>query len=760
MTREEAFKNINETQEYYVNELIERILDPNKKLLKEDNFTSDTGTGKTKMMELLAVKLPQYFFVVTTLSKGQLSTQISNNLASVENIKVYGLNQFTENTKLKEKDILDEISTLANDRKLIWLRDEGHIHTNKWAKILTDICFKIINISATNEIEGLRTNFAHTLMLRTVHQTEGTPEDAIKKLIEVKKQHHKVKNYNPCGIFRSLDNNLTKIIVDLCKKNNLKYIDLTDNDDYDMSDICKDYNDYDVIINKFKIVEGIDLRRAHVLYMTNVPSNYATTIQVVGRCRRNALLYANPEEIGVDIFEPKNEKLLEQTMQCYVFNNNIKAEVPTDKDGNLVLSFCDKISVQQLRPNIEFELKNGRLINGIKIAEANSDLSGIFSAVKDEETGFNVLKCLSNMAIPFYETIKNTYDENLQILEVRAFPTDKNNWLYYAGNDCYDNRKVSKLNVLQAKLIKRKIHRIWLNKWVETRCYEMIDINGKHIFVPTDDKSVSQIGYYSYEKTFNDKEQAIIGVDTFRFFNDINEWREERAVTTKISKHTKLQSFICSRYQKELECAKEQCFNGKNSFGFSDNKLNSCLGYCVEYYSKYLVYGEEYLQPHLSKAFKEAHTKTKTDGIIVRACLLKYKQNMSMCFGEMTQKLIKTISINELICENLKPFINAVITLGSKTAEFVKTKLKITKQLKRGDKIYDPNLSTLHISALADYINQDTIIDIKTTNNITIDYIKQVLAYHYLSTKRSDLNIKKLIVYDAVSGRHVEVNVR
>ncbi len=63
MTREEAFKNINETQEYYVNELIKRILDPSKKLLKEDNFTSDTGTGKTKMMELLAVKLPQYFFL-------------------------------------------------------------------------------------------------------------------------------------------------------------------------------------------------------------------------------------------------------------------------------------------------------------------------------------------------------------------------------------------------------------------------------------------------------------------------------------------------------------------------------------------------------------------------------------------------------------------------------------------------------------------------------------------------------------------------
>ena len=116
--------------------------------------------------------------------------------------------------------------------------------------------------------------------------------------------------------------------------------------------------------------------------------------------------------------------------------------------------------------------------------------------------------------------------------------------------------------------------------------------------------------------------------------------------------------------------------------------------------------------------------------------------------------------MDELVCENLKPFISAVVQLGCKTAEFVKTELKITNQLKCGDKIYDPNLSTKHISALADYINYDTIIDIKTTNNITIDYVKQVLAYHYLSTKRTDLDIKKVIVFDAVTGRCVRINIK
>lgn len=759
MTRDEAFKVINDTQEYYVDELVKRILDPSKLLLKEDNFTSDTGTGKTRMMELLANKLPQYFFVVTTLSKGQLSTQISDNLADIENIKVYGLSQFTENSKLKKDDILNELFALSNNRKIIWLRDEGHIHTNKWAKVLTNVCFKIINISATNKVEGLRTNFIHTLMLRTVHQSEGTPEDAIKKLIDIKEQHKKVRNYNPCGIFRSLDSNLTNMIIALCKKYNLKYINLTNNDTYDMSELCKDYNDYDVIINKFKIVEGIDLRRAHVLYMTNVPSNYATTIQVIGRCRRNALLYADPNEIGVDIFDSKNEELLEQTMQCYVFNNNIKAEVPVDNNGNLVLSFCDKISIQQLRPGIKFTLKEGKMINGIRIIEADSDSSGRFLAYVDKDTGFNVLKSLmDDKDIQFYKEIKVSCNEDNEILNVNAFPIDKNGWLYYSGD--YRHCTVSKHDMIQSKLVKRKVHNIWSDVWKEIRCYDMININDEHVFVPVDDSSISKISYYPYEKIYNDKEQAIIGVDTFKFFKDTDEWCEERAVTSKISSHTKLQSFICNKYERELEEAKKQCFSGKNIFDFTDNKLNSCLGYCVEYYSKYLVYGEEYLRPHLSKAFKDAHTNKINDGIIVRACLLKYRQNMITCFGKPMQKIIKTISMDELVCENLKPFISAVVQLGCKTAEFVKTELKITNQLKCGDKIYDPNLSTKHISALADYINYDTIIDIKTTNNITIDYVKQVLAYHYLSTKRTDLDIKKVIVFDAVTGRCVRINIK
>lgn len=71
----------------------------------------------------------------------------------------------------------------------------------------------------------------------------------------------------------------------------------------------------------------------------------------------------------------------------------------------------------------------------------------------------------------------------------------------------------------------------------------------------------------------------------------------------------------------------------------------------------------------------------------------------------------------------------------------------------------DPNLSILHIAGLADYITEDTILDIKVTGCISEGHIKQVLAYHYLSTKRSDLHIKKVIVYDATSDKAVIVHI-
>ena len=81
---------------------------------------------------------------------------------------------------------------------------------------------------------------------------------------------------------------------------------------------------------------------------------------------------------------------------------------------------------------------------------------------------------------------------------------------------------------------------------------------------------------------------------------------------------------------------------GKNNFNLGA-RCNACLGYCVEYYSKYLVYGQGYLEEYIDKAKKESKVDTVDIGIIVRACMLKYKENMIRCYGASVARLIKTI---------------------------------------------------------------------------------------------------------------------
>ena len=93
MTREEAFQEINKTQDEYVEELIALMRNPDYASVKMLGFTSPTGTGKTKMMSKLMNRMPNFYFIVTTLSKGQLHIQIRNSLETdckYNNFDVYG----------------------------------------------------------------------------------------------------------------------------------------------------------------------------------------------------------------------------------------------------------------------------------------------------------------------------------------------------------------------------------------------------------------------------------------------------------------------------------------------------------------------------------------------------------------------------------------------------------------------------------------------------------------------------------------------
>jgi len=258
MTKKEVFEEINRIQDSYVEELIELINDPEYEKMKAISFTSPTGTGKTKMMAKLINKCPQFYYIVTTLSKGQLHIQVRNSLkqdCKQNNFTVYGSSDYRINSLLEAEDIINRIPV---NSKCIWLRDEGHIKTSRYEELLENVCYKIINFSAANINSDIVCNFTQTMMLRTVNQTNGSPTDAINKLIQIKRIHKDISNYNPCAIFRYVggDQDLIDDIIWLCKRNKLNYINITD-EKFDMADLCRDDNKYDVIINKFKLVEGI-----------------------------------------------------------------------------------------------------------------------------------------------------------------------------------------------------------------------------------------------------------------------------------------------------------------------------------------------------------------------------------------------------------------------------------------------------------------------------------------------------------------------
>lgn len=1110
MTRQEAFDEINSIQDSYIDELISIMHHPDYTMMKTIDFTSPTGTGKTKMMSKLINRFPEYYFIITTLSKGQLHIQIRESLRTDckhNNFRVYGSADYRINSVLEAEDIIGDIS---HNTKCIWLRDEGHIRTNRFDEILLDVCYKVINFSATNMHSDIKCNFTQTMMLRTVNQTVGTPEDAILKLLEVKNAHKKVKNYNPCAIFRCVggDQTLQDRIALLCERFDLKYIDITE-DAYVMAELCEDDNEYDVIINKFKIVEGIDIRRAHVLYMDNQPSNNITTIQAIGRCRRNALLYRT----DIDILAPENKTLLKQTRECYVFYNVDKMKISTDLSGELCYAFCNYISCENLKANTTVDVIDGQLANGLYIIEL-AGYTGKYTIAVDKKTGFNIVEpktafyadsseeykdgylyagfrthCnkihVDNIQFlplnytrrqydpetesyikydtePYYvlspiqqqytvnydvpleiieyyreqikiltpefilskiksrclDTIINDYTDydiqNIKLIVSEFIQTHKNtkgyktfskllsnikkrlvsidSLIYELGEVCSDNeiyilsffcieRKnlgisnedidflihkyieikskyfhvkyamerrlilyfsdislednernfnyienytttfllenaekrgfknfckfVSDLSsnsttiqfnekirnifnsdqllVIQFFCIKEKLlgksdneillllnnlvnwihdfnlarndieseritYIIWKEKIesLQSRLYPHYlkvnidclpysltincDIIKKHIQeiideiteLPPDvwlicsEKAVDSIvqtielteqelinntihevnydlsslfeevteeerflvrnKYVSsdymvtkrkvnelkrmkhYTKVTNDEESAIIGVDLMqqiRGSNDEAVWIESRAITSKINSFNKLNIYITHRYSRELEEAKHQYFYGANNFDL-DKKCNSVIGFCVEYYSKYLVYGESFLGEFIERAKKEAGQSFDETCLIVRACMLKYKEMMIRAFGNSVARVIPGITVETLIKKKYNYFVNLVVDLGTKTADFVtKTLYPNTTPVDE----YDPNLSIRHIAGLADYITYDTILDIKVKNHIDEKSIRQVLAYHYLSTKRSDLKIRRVIVYDAVSGRSIVINI-
>ena len=710
-TKKREIQIINSIQDKYVKQLIKTLDDSAS--VKEVFLTSPTGTGKSKMIAKLINSEwgKKHFFVITTLSRGDLNIQLNDSLqkdCNPDDFIVYGSSQLTATTLLRPADVQATVREKANNRPIIWIRDEAHIETNNFKIALENMYEHIVNVSATNSIQGIECDFSATCMLRTpVVEKTGDVSVALDKLLEVKKQHAIVPHYNPCAVFRCINNpTLHDQITTECEKRGLKYIDLNEDDTVSMKELCQDDNEYDVIINKRKIVEGVDLKRAHVMYLGNIPSNPATIIQFAGRARRNALLWKN----DFDIFDERYADLYNSTKNCYIFFNvDCKDSKEQQKvEETLRNAFRDTRSVEEFTVGTKLEVNNGQLLNGIYVYQLLGQ-TGTFVVVHDDRLNCNVVNPLSD----FYST------------------------------------KERAIGVIPAHGYKIVEQELWGERTVG---YYDTDKN----------REIPYSIYVPYKQKVNDYESAAIACEYFKYISDSKKWTTVKSISDFLNKTSSTAvAFIDNKYKEELnygiKCIEERHLSaGKNNFDF--NRIcNSCLGWLVEFYTKYLIFGRDFLLEEIKEAQSEAKTDAENQPIIFYACYLKYKKIMTEAFGNSIAKFIKGPSISDYIKADYKKFVDTVITLAKRTQDFLVNQLHLS--FKKDGLLFDEKLSIQNITGKADFVAEDTIVDLKTTNNITKRYIRQVLFYHYLSTKRSDLNIKRVIVYDCVSGNYVEVPI-
>lgn len=857
-TKAEELQYINSLQEQYVDQLIEIIDSKDNSVFKETNLTAPTGSGKTEMIAKLINKKIDWFFLVTTLSHGQLNEQIKSKLKSrcvSNNYVVYGVSSFTKTSSLQAEAIL---AALPKAKKVIWIRDEGHRNTNNWSALLEEHVDKIVNVSATNKMDnGVVCNFADTMMLRTVMQQSGDFDQAIERFLEVKAAHVNVPRYTPCILFRIMRHETEIKIIEACKSRGVRYKSLIGFNNYNMSDLCKDDCDVEAIIYQQKMDVGVDIRRAHVIWIETEPKNIATTIQCIGRCRRNALFWRD----DVDIMLPENSSLMQATQICHAFYKVHGMHVDTNEFGELVNVFCPYISVQQLRPGSNIEVNNGVLPNGLNIIEL-AGCTGEFAISKDKNTGFNIVNnktfykskkdkiknhlldsrmelffapskdmhkavanivneieadsracakfgfgvvgftgtCYETCRVGFYKEEKTPvyrlgywngkWEVNTSWKRKYVYQS-KSEFLEDLDNYVLTQKNRNKLNLILdfAKTVGR-----WKNKYpidVSHERYKKREtsfFSGDNVCVELKHKSnVMSLRDFSleiracvayrfhdysynfeecqriahcktiapdlpqhYEIITNNKELAIIGPELYQCLEG-KVWRPIVSVTRLLDSNTKFKKFIYSCFVDVLNKASPYYYKQKNEFGF-DKKQNTCLGSCVEYYAKSLLY-KNYIQNELDSVDR---LLPKDDlAVIFRACLEKYRNMMIATFGQGMSKTLRLPSIETLGKNEYKTFVKTCMSLGTQTKIRIQELLGFTDMV---DMKYDPVLSTRHLCGLMDVVSYDTIIDIKVTSEISEKMLLQVLAYYYLSTLRSDLAIDKVIVYDAACDRYLAIS--
>ena len=347
-----------------ISELYKKVLGEQREL----TFRAPTGSGKTRMMNDLMNRVlsekDDVIFLVSTLSKGDLAKQnyeafkvnsdngvfskVSPFLINTEtsdeeslyipteyNVYVLPRDLYKEGGKLMEGAMNSFLTTVTEDffgqglnKKIYLIKDECHQATNNLDSISETFFSKVINFSATPNLQrgqnpDVQITDDEAVRAKLIKKVVfGNPDDSIGKALEkfreIKEKYINLLGISPCLIIQisnkdkadeewtnsikpaldTLDNQGLKwmMIVNPVKRGE-KTIDLSDTNDAVKKSLPKDqWKEYakksaiDVIIFKMVISEGWDIPRACMLYQVRDTTSRQLDEQVMGRVRRNPRL--------------------------------------------------------------------------------------------------------------------------------------------------------------------------------------------------------------------------------------------------------------------------------------------------------------------------------------------------------------------------------------------------------------------------------------------------------------------------------------
>lgn len=348
---------------------------------KDITLKAPTGSGKTRMMAAFMHGMLDFdssiIFLVSTLSKGSLATQnyesfvelasaciypnlkpfyissgaesknteYSLDIDTSANVYVLPTNQFTKSSRIyKERALLKFLQNIKeNGKKIMLIRDEAHIATNKLENELQEYFTQTLHFSATPkkdtfDVEIKESEAVKAGLIKSVEWCKDSGMDlqadltkALEKFKSLKKVYAK-QGINPCCIVQISNEGKAEeeleIVKEVIEEKDLRWVCFVEKEkDYESGGgnsrlekvknkslwqnyVKEDSSFIDVVIFKMVITEGFDMPRACMLYQVRNSQSKQLDWQVIGRVRRNPCL---------SYFEKLDKETQEIFSKAYVY---------------------------------------------------------------------------------------------------------------------------------------------------------------------------------------------------------------------------------------------------------------------------------------------------------------------------------------------------------------------------------------------------------------------------------------------------------